>query len=48
MRPVEKRTKVYARSLLTGLSRNVDTTDEEGRGDDLKLDMANLFQELKT
>ncbi len=45
--PEGERTKALARATLSSLSRSVNTDDEEGRGDDLKMDMANLFQELK-
>ena len=44
--PAEQRTKRLARAHLSALSRSVNTDDEEGRGDDLKLDMAGLFREL--
>ena len=46
--PAEQRTKGRARSLLSSLSRNVTTGDEEGRGHDLMLELATLFKILKT
>jgi hypothetical protein len=45
--PAEQRTKARARQLLSALSRNVDTEDEEGRGNDLQHEMAILFGQLK-
>src|SRR4051812_1659902 len=45
--PPKEQTRARARAALTSLTRSVNTDDEEGAGDELKPQMANLFQSLK-